>query len=235
MAVKLFILGRPGSGKSTVARKLAELARHKGWSPVRINDYHILHELFRQEMLQPTNPRKRFRPAQHDGFDVVDFSVLDDVLRMVEKRAREEVYLEQYLFSIRKLILIEFARNDYGDALSLFNAGFLRDAYFLFIHTDVDTCVERVNIRTAYYHSLDDHFVSDEIIRYYYNTDLTPQMIFQLKSAYQLNDQQVKVIKNTGSLDEFLDNITKFFGVLFAQTTNRSRKTRPLLETSSCK
>src|SRR6266516_3868031 len=139
MAIKVFILGRPGSGKSTAARFIAMLAQNKDRSSIRINDYEILYNMFRAD-----TTHKKFLSAEHNGFKVIDFSVLDAALKEVEKKARI------YIPSMKKddLIIIEFARNDYRKSLKQFKRDFLRDAYFLFIETDIDTCVRRVYERT---------------------------------------------------------------------------------------
>ena len=49
MEKKVFILGLPGSGKSTAARYIECLAKSNGWVPVRFNDYDILYEMFRRQ------------------------------------------------------------------------------------------------------------------------------------------------------------------------------------------
>jgi len=64
MTVKVFILGRPGSGKSTAARRIAKLVQHKGWSPVRISDYDILYNMFQREKNSPNIELKYFVTTQ---------------------------------------------------------------------------------------------------------------------------------------------------------------------------
>ena len=139
MLVKLFILGRPGSGKSSAAGIIATIARCRGWNTTHINDYDIL-----KEMAQADTAHKNFRQTEHGGFDVQDFSVLDIALKDVEKRAQHRS-LEQ-----DTLVIIEFARDDYSKALKWFSSGFLQDAYFLFMHLDLDTCVQRIQKRITY-------------------------------------------------------------------------------------
>src|SRR2546423_1930885 len=140
MTVKVFVLGRPGSGKSTGARIIVSNAQRRGWSVIRINDFDILKEMFQADI-----HHERFLPAAHGGFDVIDFSVLDTALEEVERRVRDQ------MFGIgKKLITIEFARDDYSEALRLFSCDFLQDAYFLFIDAHIETCIQRIHRRVAY-------------------------------------------------------------------------------------
>jgi hypothetical protein len=66
MVEKLFVLGCPGSGKSTISDYIAMLAHDRGWSAHPINDYDILYEMF-----QADAKGKHFRPTTHGGFDVI--------------------------------------------------------------------------------------------------------------------------------------------------------------------
>src|SRR5206468_9524195 len=116
MGVKLFILGRPGSGKSTAARHLNYLMRCQAWSVKHFNDYDILLEMF-----QADTEHKKFRPTPHNGFDATDFTVFDDALKELEKRVQAEV-------ARVNLLTIEFARDDYRMALKQFSADFLQDS-----------------------------------------------------------------------------------------------------------
>src|SRR5947209_2565187 len=116
MSMKLFILGRPGSGKSSTAHIIATIAQCRRWNTVHINDYDIL-----KEMAQADSAHKNFRQIEYGGFDVQNFSVLDVALEELEKKA-QHLPLQQ-----EALIIIEFARDDYSKALKRFSPGFLQD------------------------------------------------------------------------------------------------------------
>lgn len=197
MAEKLFVLGRPGSGKSAAFRYVKQYVEKKyAWSVVNFNDYEILYEMFRFEKLfQFNNEQRLFRPTKYGGFDVMDFAVLDVALRELEKKVRERYS------SDGELIVIEFARNDYCKALELFTPNFLKDAHFLFIDADIKTCVKRIHERVAHPGTVDDYFVSEEILRSYYNKQSFPQYIGKGK---------VKFIENNRSLPEFVEQIERF-------------------------
>src|SRR6266566_6758631 len=85
MVVKVFVLGRPGSGKTTAVRHIIKLAQNRGWFAIRIKDYDILYGMF-----QADTEHKKFRPVAHGGFDVLDFSVLDTALEKLQKIVQDQ-------------------------------------------------------------------------------------------------------------------------------------------------
>ncbi len=226
MAVKVFILGCPGSGKSAAARRIARLVQHKGWSPVRLCDYDILHDMFQRERNLPRNELKYFCPTQCGGFDVIDFSILDTALKEVQRKTLK--HIGGYTSYTQKLILIEFARDDYEKALSLFNPEFLRDAYFLFLNADMDTCIERIHKRSAHPTTMDDHFVSNEILKCYYYRDNRPYVPFNLAVDYGLDVERIQVIDNVGSYQSFNNQVGRFVEFILRQESRLQRKTFPL-------
>src|SRR5437588_3452056 len=108
MAVKLFILGLPGSGKSTVSRYIDDYVKkqHKDWSTKPFNDFDILHRMFL------TDTEGKFRPTNYNGFDVLDLSVFDEALRQMKKIASSYIQTGKNA----ELIVFEFACNDYNGA-----------------------------------------------------------------------------------------------------------------------
>lgn len=209
MIVKVFILGRPGSGKSTSAHYIATLAESKGWSSIHINDYEILREMFLAD-----TEHKQFRSTACDGFDVLDFSVLDTALKKVERRVQE------YMLSRRnEIILIEFARDDYDSALKQFSRNFLQDSYFLFIDVDVDTCLWRIHERVAHRATVDDHpSLSDASFRSYYGKDNRDYIYYKLKKQYHIS-KSVEIIDNTDSWENFTGKVNRFVNIIFARET----------------
>ena len=209
MAVKVFILGRPGSGKSTAIRHIKTVVeeQYQGWSGIHFNDYDILQEMFRVENLFQIDTRhRRFHPREHGGFDVLDFSVVDTALKELEKQVRRRYSTKD------ELILIEFARNDYGKAFEQFSSSFLQNAYFLFIEADLKTCMHRVHERVAHPTTADDHFVSDDILTNYYNEQSIPS---NLKIDYGIDRGKVKVISSRGSIQSFFEKVDQFVNFIF--------------------
>src|SRR5437868_5475525 len=118
---KLFVVGKPGSGKSAAIRLLREYLQILNWVTERFNDYYILQLMFQY------NRDELFQPTKDGGFDVVDFSAFDIALRRLEE------VVNGYISTALKdaLVFIEFSRNDYNKAFALFDEAFLKDAFFL--------------------------------------------------------------------------------------------------------
>ncbi len=218
MNVVVFVLGRPGSGKSTAARYINQLVTQQGCTTRHINDYDILKNMF----LEDTD-HKRFRPTGNNGFDAIDLSVLDIALHEVEQK------VEACLPSL-DLVTIEFARDDYRHALGQFRPDFLQDAYFLFMDADIETCLQRVHYRVEYAVSTDDHpSFSDTIFRNYYGRDNKPYISRRLQQEFKIR-KQVHVIDNSGPLEHCLRQVHQFVHTILQQETSLSVSTGVLTD-----
>lgn len=200
MAIKIFLLGRPGSGKSSAARRIVKLVRRRNCSVVRINDYDILKKMAETD-------GSKFRKIAHGGFDIQDFSVLDVALREVEWKAKNKA-------TFTNIIIIEFARIDYYEALKKFSKNFLQDSYFVFFNTNIETCMQRIRCRAKNQVTSDDSFVSEEIIRGYY-----AKQEFSYEMAEQLGIDAAKLVifKNNGCRHKFDVRIRRFVTDIFNQ------------------
>jgi len=227
MSIKLFILGRPGSGKSTAYRHIEEFVRNRytSWTTSRYNDYEILYGMFQFEKRYLKESKNRqFSAREHSGFDVEDFTVLDTSLKQLEKRIREKMSNKD------ELIIIEFARQDYNEALNLFSSSFLKDAYFLFIEADLQTCIQRVNKRVNNPPSLDNHFVSKNIFNKYYSKQIIPPSIVT-KKGDSIDKSRIKVINSRGAIQDFNIKVEEF--VTHIITTEDSLYKIPVIPKSS--
>lgn len=211
MALKVFILGRPGSGKSSVAQLVQQLAGESGWSVRHIYDYELLQTLFLQE-IEKNIPlgQRRFKPRGPEyshGFDVTDFTVLDVVLEQMVDKADEFISPGE-----KDLLLFEFARARYKDALEKFRNDLLQDAHILYIRVDMETCIERIHLRVG--NGLQfSHFVSDNIMRQYYLRD--DWLEGQCEEYLKLLESQgirtyLQEIDNTGSFDQLRESVKEF-------------------------
>jgi adenylate kinase family enzyme len=190
MVRKVFLLGRPGSGKSTVADEISQLAASEGWSTQHIFDYRLLQEMFLQEKDKSTpGQEKKFLPRgpeECNGFDVREFSVLDTVLEEMAEEVRE---VERRNTEKKELILLEFARANYTSALYIFGQDILRDAHLLYMNVDLDICIDRIlqRVECDCLQNLYNHFVSNDIMRGYYCKDDWSEVTFNLRHTWGIS------------------------------------------------
>ncbi len=205
MRVKVFVLGRPGSGKSTAARQVNCLFRQNGCLARHINDYEILREMFLEDI-----QHLKFQPTEHNGFDAIDLTVMDIALQKVQEKVQE-------CLSSVDVVTIEFARNDYREALQQFDPTVLKDAYFLFLDADIETCLQRVHERVERSTSGDDHpSFSNDLFRSYYDKENREYMIHRLQKEFDIC-KQVKVINNTGPFEDFVTHVEQFANTILEQ------------------
>jgi adenylate kinase family enzyme len=225
MSIKLIIFGRPGSGKSAAARYISKLTQNKGLSAVRVNDYNILLDMYHAD-----SEHEKFLPTTYveGGFDIIDFSVLKVALTDVERLAQENIDSKKYSF-----IILELARADYVATLKQFNPAFLQGAYFLLIYSGIKTCIDRVNERTAHPVTPDDHYVSDRIMKDYYQNDNLLYIPTKLASDFKVPNSRIRIISNTESLQTFIRRIDKFIEIIAELKTHTLPETDPVQDTVS--
>jgi hypothetical protein len=216
MPVKLFILGRPGSGKSHAARYFELDVKIRDGSSFRINDYEFLKRQFIFD-----KDHIRFVPVGDKGFVIRDFTVLDEALVNIREKASACCESEMY-----DLVIIEFARTNYSEALQKFGKRILQDAYFLFIDADLTTCFERIQIRAADPQFPDDIFVPKEALDLLYTEDNRLYMSVGLATEFELQDRQIRCIDNMGSIEEFEAQLTEFIQI-FQERIGQSPETDP--------
>lgn len=199
MMVKLFVLGCPGSGKSTVSTYIAMLARDNGWLPRLINDYKNLYRMFRAD-----TKLEQFRHVAFGGFDILDPCVRDTALKELKEQAQLSCSTKN------ELVLIEFSRGNYGQALKLFGKDFLCDANFLFLDADTDTCIQRVRERVAHPQNLNDHFVSNYVIDCLCQQSNSQSMASNLKTDFGIADRKIEVLDSRGSIQKLAYDVKRF-------------------------
>ncbi|QBD81260.1 hypothetical protein EPA93_36900 [Ktedonosporobacter rubrisoli] len=204
MSVTIFVLGRPGSGKTTAVRHILELAERRNYKTKRMKDYDILYKMFQQDTHE-----QYFRATNYGGFDILDGSVYDVALQRLEKNVQEISLEEKY-----DIITIEFARDNYQETFRKLSSSFLEDSYFFFVEADLDTCMQRIYQRVTVPPTPDHHFVSEYIMRSYYNNDNWKYMSEEFQKEYQLQ-KEVVAYYNTGSLQGLIDKVSEFAETIF--------------------
>ncbi len=114
------------------------------------------------------------------------------MLEMALREVRDEA-LKVVQSSPKTLVLIEFARDKYFDALRAFGWANLSNAYFLYMNVELNTCIARVHKRASQRHYADDTFVTEEIMREYYKED----DLHRLQQA--LRPERIRVIDNNSN------------------------------------
>ena len=204
----IFLLGRPGCGKSVVYHMLDErLRREKLASEVaRIDDFPVLKDIVDEDKEFKRHLRKE------GGFEVTDFSMLDDVLKRINDQLKK-------LEKLGRVIFVEFSRDCYARAMKNFDRGVLDRSLILYIYAPFDVCLER-NVRRFREgpKGLDDHIVPSDLMHKYYRNDDYEELF--LRSEAELKQQApaplVVVRNDVGGLERLepeLENAVKVFKI----------------------
>ncbi|KUO41705.1 MAG: hypothetical protein AVW06_00855 [Hadesarchaea archaeon DG-33-1] len=157
----VFLVGRPGCGKSIVYKLLTEQLRVGGYKGelTRIDDFPILKQIFEQDVEQ-----KRHRRFPEGGMKITDDKVWDDLSRALNEQALK-------LQSPDRLLFIEFSRDSYVRAFKHFSPEVMRDSVIVYIDAPFDLCWERNARRVREEKGLDAHLVSREEMELTYAQD----------------------------------------------------------------
>ena len=183
----VFLLGRPGCGKSAVYQLLADRIRREKLADevMRIDDFPVLKEIAEQD--------KEFKKhvRSEGGFTITDRSIYDDVLKEMNRRIK-------VLRRPGRLVFVEFSRSGYAQALKNFDREVLGRSLIVYIYCPYEVCLER-NIRRFKEgaRNLDEHIVPRDLMEKYYRYDDYEGLF--LKSEEELRRKapaHVVVIKN---------------------------------------
>ncbi|HEU5226265.1 MAG TPA: hypothetical protein VFU49_00530 [Ktedonobacteraceae bacterium] len=210
MSLVLFVLGRPGCGKSTAMAYIRELAQAQELRTIRLKDYEKLYRRFQAEVTAKEEGPKRFRGAAYGGFDILDFTVMDEVLAELQQELQNALSIPE-----NKLIIVEFARDEYCKPLRQFRQDLLQNAYFLFVDTNLEACIQRIHQRVKNPVRADNHFVSDTILRDYYSKDTLFDIKDKLAREPGIESRRITILNNNDSQTQFLEEVEQFFYRLF--------------------
>jgi tRNA uridine 5-carbamoylmethylation protein Kti12 len=152
----IFLIGKPGSGKSTAAKIIKnqiKKTKNAKKTVCILDDY-----LFLQQWQHLPENKIKFKEIEYGGFQVLDFSILNDVL----------VHLDQLIVKNSSKfdhIIIEFSRNSYATAFSFFSPLIIDQACILYIDSTLEICIERNELRKF------QNYVPEVILREYYSSD----------------------------------------------------------------
>jgi adenylylsulfate kinase-like enzyme len=158
----VFLLGRPGAGKSTVYKILSKRLVEDGIAKevIRVDDFPILQELLDRDKEFKHHYRKE------GGFVVTDLTLLDDVLKKMNAELKQET-------TPGKITFVELARDRYSHAMRNFDQEVLDRSLILYVYCPFDICMAR-NIRRfeeAGGKTPDEHIAPSDIMESYYKHD----------------------------------------------------------------
>ncbi|MBU2567850.1 MAG: AAA family ATPase [Elusimicrobia bacterium] len=171
----VFLLGRPGCGKSEIFRRASEKLKQENLCDdfVRVDDFPKLWAIFQGD--EKTGRWEHCRKTQDGGYKIIDNTVWDRILKEVNSDVRN-------LKSPGRIIFVEFSRSNYTSAMKNFSGDVLGDSVIVYIYCSFETCWER-NVRRhrqAVEAGSDDHLVSRE----------------EMEKTYLIDDEQ-ELLKTT--------------------------------------
>ena len=200
-SVNLLFIGRPGSGKSTAIHHILAWAKEQDLATEAMRDYDILYSMFQSDMREGI--QSRFKPTAFGGFDVQNFSVLDEALEQLQTQVEELPKPEK-----PRMVTIELARNDYSKELK-FSSEFLKKCYILFIEADLQICIERIQQRVQQRKHSDQHYVSEHIMNTYYSHN-NSDFMESPESKELLHCKDIFTYYNTDSPEKLEDKAITF-------------------------
>jgi len=160
----IFVLGRPGSGKSTVSRLVCSELYRQGFphSLSILSDYRILYRWSRS-----AERTAAFDRTPSDSFRVTNKEVLDDALKALAAQA---------LARPQVMPIVEFARASYVEAFANFPRGFVHNSLIVYVNASPDLCRLRNTAQESARITYDSGFVPDDVMRGYYLNDDLPAL-----------------------------------------------------------
>ncbi|MFH2070425.1 MAG: hypothetical protein ABIJ11_04355 [Elusimicrobiota bacterium] len=195
----VFLLGRPGCGKSVVYKILRDILQEKKIDAPRVDDFLTLKDLLARD--------KEFKRhiLKDGGFAVTDWSIVDEALRELcelIKRERSE----------NKIIFIEFARDNYDHAFKNFTRDVLDESLILYIYSTFEECYKRnvARFQKAKKEGHDDHIVPLDLMKTYYKTDDYEQAYLKSEEdLMKIAPARTIVLDSTVSGEEGIKNLKR--------------------------
>lgn len=158
----IFLMGRPGCGKSEIYRRVAEELKNRKLASdfLRVDDFPKLWAKFQDDDAADKvgKPRKYSRATADGGYLVTNDGVWDEILKEVDAGLKD-------LSRPGRAIFIEFSRPNYAHSiLENFSGSVLDAGVVVYIDCSFETCWQR-NVRrheAAVAAGGDDHLVSRE-------------------------------------------------------------------------
>jgi len=170
-APKIFLLGRPGSGKTTVARAIQDAVKSAGapravkW----VSDATYLWRVFRASGVG----NESVEPTEDGGYFIKDATLYQKALQNLARRAKRAE-------TRAALIILEFSRGNYVEALDLLAQKGVQPDLIVYLDVDFEIAIHR-NRRRPTEGRGDRHYVSEREMR----TTFLSDDLDQLKEKYK--------------------------------------------------
>ena len=202
----VFLLGRPGCGKSEIYRRTVEKLKQKitAKNYIRLDDFPKLWAIFQED--EKTGEWKYCKKTSDGGYKVTDDSVWDRILIELNNDLKKISHTDQIVF-------VEFSRPNYVQALKNFSKKILKNSLIVYIDCSFETCWKRNVSRheRAIAAGTDNHLVSrDEMEKTYLYDDRDDLINFCKKEsipAHIINtdyEGTEHLEKSTGELAELI-------------------------------
>jgi len=169
--IYIFLLGRPGCGKSEFFRRLSKrIIEEKIATKIdRIDDYPKLEAKWKEA--KSKKDFSRIKPSE-DGsnldssFTIVDLSIYDEVL----KELSDEILKKRDEYEV---LFIEFSRPKNLEAIRNFNKEILKNSIAVYLDVPFEICWERIlsRIKKMKEQGIDGHLVPKEKMKSMYEYD----------------------------------------------------------------
>jgi len=165
--LNIFLLGRPGCGKSEIFRRLIEKFKNEEIYNdfIRVDDFPKLWAIFQDD--EKTGRWARCRKTPDGGYKVTDDGIWNEILSQVNNDVKS-------LQKDGRAVFIEFSRPNYVESLKNFSDEILKNSVVIYVECSFETCWARNVARheAAVSKGTDDHLVSrEEMEKTYLNDD----------------------------------------------------------------
>jgi hypothetical protein len=207
----VFLLGRPGCGKSAIYRHLEQRILDSGqtWTLERVDDFpKVWAMLQRDDSLENKGKQRLYSERTAEGgYILTSHQVLNDILREVSADVLT-------IDSPDHMMVLEFARPNYVRAIQNFDGRILARSLIVYVEVSFETCWARNVARheATLAGGGDDHLVSREQMEELYLHDDQHALVRYV----QEQDIPVLVINNEAEGEEHLARqVEELFAVLF--------------------
>ena len=181
--LNIFLLGRPGCGKSEIYRRLTEKFKNENIYNdfIRVDDFPKLWAIFQDD--EKTGKWSRCRKTPDGGYKVTDNGIWNEILKQVNS---DVIALQKD----GRAVFLEFSRPNYVESMKNFSDEILNNSVVIYVECSFETCWARNVARheAAVAKGTDDHLVSREEMEKTYLHDDKDALLKSLKMPVLIVD-----------------------------------------------